>query len=181
MGKSLMPPLGSEASPETRAKMSASGAAYWRSRETKQCVRCLQQKAMSDFRLLVRGNKLSRKCLPCEVEIAGHVEVSAGTSSTGMTKAQIHNRRATLKRSYNMMPAEYDALAARHAGRCGICGTTEPGYGRRHMAVDHCHATGAIRGILCNACNIALGTFGDSIEKLRGAIAYLLASQEESQ
>ncbi len=42
-----------------------------------------------------------------------------------------------------------------------------------HMSVDHDHATLKIRGILCGACNKAIGKFEDNIEFLENAISYL--------
>lgn len=44
---------------------------------------------------------------------------------------------------------------------------------KNHLSVDHDHSTGAVRGILCNACNRALGTFGDTVEGLERALGYL--------
>jgi len=41
------------------------------------------------------------------------------------------------------------------------------------MAVDHCHATGKIRGLLCNSCNSLLGFCADNKARLTAAIAYL--------
>jgi hypothetical protein len=41
------------------------------------------------------------------------------------------------------------------------------------LAVDHCHTTGKIRGLLCSKCNPALGAFNDNIEILNSAIKYL--------
>lgn len=42
-----------------------------------------------------------------------------------------------------------------------------------HLAVDHDHDTGGIRGILCQPCNMALGLFKDDEEILASAIEYL--------
>ena len=39
--------------------------------------------------------------------------------------------------------------------------------------IDHCHKTGKIRGVLCNACNTGLGKFKDDVEMMRKAIRYL--------
>lgn len=67
--------------------------------------------------------------------------------------------------------AEYDARLAEQGHVCAICHRTDS---RGHrLAVDHDHATGAIRGLLCKDCNLALGLFGDNTERLIGAIDYL--------
>ena len=45
------------------------------------------------------------------------------------------------------------------------------------LAVDHCHKTGKVRGLLCWACNTSIGRFKDSIEILESAISYIRESQ----
>ena len=60
------------------------------------------------------------------------------------------------------------------AGKCAICGSERQG---RNHSLDHCHATGKLRGILCNKCNSGLGFFRDRIDLLEKAIAYLVASR----
>lgn len=59
-------------------------------------------------------------------------------------------------------------------GCCDICGITlvSP-ESIRSFAVDHDHATGDVRGLLCNNCNTAIGLFLDNIEILKSAIKYL--------
>lgn len=52
-------------------------------------------------------------------------------------------------------------------GRCDICGATSA------LCVDHCHLKGAVRGLLCQACNKGLGFFKDDPSRLRSAIRYL--------
>jgi len=72
-------------------------------------------------------------------------------------------------------PDEFDRLLRSQGGMCRICGTTSPS-GRDGSAgwnVDHCHQTGRIRAILCNACNRGLAAFRDSPVFLRNAADFL--------
>lgn len=57
-------------------------------------------------------------------------------------------------------------------GTCDICGKPESS---KHflLSIDHDHKTNKIRGILCNACNKALGGFQDDVQYLKNAIKYL--------
>ena len=49
--------------------------------------------------------------------------------------------------------------------------------GKGKMAIDHDHATGKVRGLICYNCNIGLGHFKDSIDTLERAIEYLKESK----
>jgi hypothetical protein len=40
------------------------------------------------------------------------------------------------------------------------------------FVVDHCHRTGLVRGILCHACNVAVGLFDDCPQQMRDAADY---------
>lgn len=53
-------------------------------------------------------------------------------------------------------------------GLCGICGSNNGG-----LFVDHCHATGFIRGLLCLRCNSGIGFFDDSRVRLLRSSRYL--------
>lgn len=62
------------------------------------------------------------------------------------------------------------------ATACEICGGSFRT--ARDRNIDHCHATGAVRGVLCNLCNRMLGSAKDNPETLEAAAAYLrLTSQ----
>lgn len=43
----------------------------------------------------------------------------------------------------------------------------------KRLAIDHCHKTKKIRGLLCQKCNTSIGAFNESIEILNSAIEYL--------
>ena len=60
-----------------------------------------------------------------------------------------------------------EARDMRSGKYCIICGSTD------RLAIDHCHISNSIRGVLCRKCNLGLGSFDDSIERLKNAIAYL--------
>lgn len=57
---------------------------------------------------------------------------------------------------------------------CAICGKPEEDNGKM-LAVDHCHTSGRIRGLLCSKCNTGLGHFDDNTETMKKAIEYLQA------
>jgi hypothetical protein len=79
-------------------------------------------------------------------------------------------RRCHMQATYGITPEEYDALLRLQNGVCKICGRTA---GKRRLSVDHDHATGVVRGLLCNPCNVALGLLDENPETLRSAIRYL--------
>lgn len=85
------------------------------------------------------------------------------------------NRRQHMRRNYGITIDEYEELERKQGGLCAICGGGEV-IGRR-LAVDHCHKSGKVRGLLCQACNTALGKFKDSPELLANAIKYLQENQ----
>lgn len=59
---------------------------------------------------------------------------------------------------------------------CIICGNDGP-----KLAVDHCHSTNKVRGILCMNCNQGLGKFKDDPELLEFARIYLLAAKKDEE
>ena len=76
-----------------------------------------------------------------------------------------------MQRRYGITAAQRDEFIRQQGGGCRLCGKILGANCRPH--IDHCHHTGAIRGILCSGCNQSLGKFGDSVEGLERAIAYL--------
>lgn len=79
---------------------------------------------------------------------------------------------------YGITADDYAALHAAQGGRCLICGdveTVERKGRTRQLCVDHDHATGAVRGLLCSRCNAGLGLFLDDPERLIAAAGYLAA------
>jgi hypothetical protein len=88
------------------------------------------------------------------------------------------NRRSYLKRKYGVTPEWYDATLAEQGGGCAICG--RPPRPDIALHVDHDHATGAVRRLLCFGCNNLLGDARDDAALLAQASAYLDAHDAET-
>ena len=71
-----------------------------------------------------------------------------------------------LKR-YGLTPESYHDLMVKQDYKCPLCDEVTP------LVIDHDHVTNEVRGLLCQSHNRGLGYFGDSVEGLQAAIAYL--------
>ena len=83
-------------------------------------------------------------------------------------KTPAESRAQNLKR-YGLTPEAFDAMSRGQNGCCAIC-EQQPDH---TLYVDHCHTTGAVRGLLCRKCNFAIGLLEDSPERLDAAKRYL--------
>jgi len=88
-----------------------------------------------------------------------------------------NSRKAQRKRLYNLSAEDHFELVKKQDNKCAICFKEETCKNRngdvRPLCVDHCHATGIVRGLLCNHCNSMLGSARDKIETLENGIKYL--------
>ena len=85
---------------------------------------------------------------------------------------RLAQRDGELRRRYGITLADYDLLFDVQGGKCAICKHDD--FKPSDWHVDHDHATGKVRGVLCRHCNRALGAVKDRVDTLRNAIAYLL-------
>jgi len=74
---------------------------------------------------------------------------------------------------YGLGPGEYARLYAVQGGKCAVLYCRATGTGRRKLAVDHDHRTGAVRGLLCSTHNQMLGDAGDDPTVFRSIAEYL--------
>lgn len=89
-----------------------------------------------------------------------------------------------LQRNYRITLRQYEDLRQKQAGLCAICGSegfVMTSHHKMKLVVDHCHASGQVRGLLCHNCNRALGLLKDSDEVLQRAIKYLRTTRPPSQ
>lgn len=104
-------------------------------------------------------------------------------ANTDRAKARYRARREALGPQprctrYGLTIDDYDAMLEVQGGACAICRRTENGK-RQFFDIDHDHATGEIRGLLCNRCNRLLSNACDDVNNLHAAIAYLERSVDE--
>jgi len=81
-------------------------------------------------------------------------------------------RKYQYKHNFGITIAEYDLMLKAQGGHCDLCPRTACDDGRR-LHVDHDHATGKVRALLCHNCNRALGLMKDDPDLLRRAANYL--------
>lgn len=87
-------------------------------------------------------------------------------------------KRIDLKKRFRISLEEFELLQQKQNYVCAICLKPERSVDRRtqqtrHLAVDHCHTTGKIRGLLCSDCNLALGLVKDDQETLTKMLNYI--------
>ncbi len=147
---------------------------------TKQCIKCeltLPLDAFTKHKAWASGiDSRCRKCLAVRRKELRTPELLAKEQAyraarpdhyAKLTRAG-HARRRDER--YGLREGQYDAMFALQEGKCAICDKPESG---RRLAVDHHHGTGAVRGLLCLNCNVALGMLADDATVLRAAARYL--------
>jgi hypothetical protein len=92
-------------------------------------------------------------------------------------KRALIDRKAMLKKQYGLTLEQFDEMLEAQDGACALCGREQVGM---RLHVDHCHASGVVRGLLCSNCNTGLGMFGDDPDRLIAAIQYIEAAKEKS-
>jgi len=91
----------------------------------------------------------------------------------GRSRTKEYDLELHMKRNYGLEFKDYDAMLLKQKGLCAICDSKPPSHHKKRLNIDHCHVSGRVRGLLCDACNRALGLFKDSPDVLLKAISYL--------
>lgn len=98
--------------------------------------------------------------------------------------ASVRRKQNALSRDlvwrYGITIDDYFALLVVQGNRCAICPSESGDGDGSRLFLDHCHATGRVRGLLCNRCNSALGYMRDDPSLLRRAANYLETMNESS-
>jgi hypothetical protein len=89
-----------------------------------------------------------------------------------LTGNKCYRREERLKQVYGLSLQDYEAMVPQQGGVRRIC-KTKP--------VDHCHASGRVRGLLCHPCNAALGFMRDDPVIAAAATEYLRDAKREGE
>lgn len=119
------------------------------------------------------------RCIDCKKEGVTTSRKASGKPLLCAThrRARRFNRRnysheKHIKDTYGITADEYQAIYDYQGGKCAICRRATGA--RKRLSVDHCHATGRVRGTLCTTCNkYVLGHARDDIAFFERAIEYL--------
>lgn len=82
-------------------------------------------------------------------------------------------RDQTFRRKFGITLDQYNQMLEAQGGVCAICRGTETMPHQARLSVDHCHTTGAVRGLLCSHCNRGIGCYADDPARLEKAACYL--------
>ncbi len=139
-------------------------------RGEKRCPRCGETKPVEQFPLQAgRGDGRYPYCKACKAGAMRDANARRQQMSPEQRQRYALNRAS---KRLGVSPALVLAMFAEQEGKCAICGGGPTGnHGR--LAIDHNHATGAVRALLCGLCNLGLGAFRDRLDYLEAALAYL--------
>lgn len=141
----------------------------------KHCPRCGNIKPIDQFGKRPNG-KPKGYCIDCWRTYDAEYAASAdGREARRVARSKWNegNHEYFLTYRYGITKQQYDDMLAAQGGCCAICGRDNPGGKAKVWAVDHCHNSNQVRGLLCGPCNRGLGQFGDDVERLRAAVRYL--------
>jgi len=155
----------------------------------KVCVKCATSKSVKDFHL--KRGKPQAQCKTCRAKYMSEryranierekvkrkkwYEANKDRVIEQTRKRYFQNSfEINLKRKlrkYNLSVQDYENLLETQGKTCANTGCES--IDKSKLVIDHCHITGAVRGLLCNQCNTALGLLKESHKALSGLSAYL--------
>lgn len=110
-------------------------------------------------------------------QVSTYRKIKRRTTPEFRAKEISKNRVRRLREKYGLTLEAYQAMIAAQNNCCAICGRSDGGFTRLgrvvDLGVDHDHATGVVRELLCGNCNTGIGNFMDSPMLLWQAIRYL--------
>ena len=84
-------------------------------------------------------------------------------------KNKLRQRDRQLRRNFGISLEDFNQMVEEQENACAICGKISD----KTLHIDHSHATGRVRALLCTQCNSGLGFFFEDTDTLLKAIEYL--------
>lgn len=115
------------------------------------------------------------QCLACKKISNEKFKEKNPNRDANILKSHFYSSRG----NFRVSKKDYSNLLEIQNNVCAICNKPETiinGHKNRipkRLAIDHCHKTGKIRGLLCHKCNVSIGAMRESIKILQSAIEYL--------
>lgn len=172
----------------------------------RRCVRCDKVKPIEEFnkRKQTKHSERSKKCSECIINLdklefkicrkcgfkgeknkfskkENICKQCISSSNKEYRKANTDKYRSQIYfKKFGITLEEYEKILSEQDGVCKICKNGETMIMNGQviaLAVDHCHKTGKVRGLLCQQCNSGIGCFKDNIEIMTYAIKYLIENE----
>ena len=120
---------------------------------SKTCPTCKINKPRSEFWERPKTNDgMAPYCKPCSSD---------------------RGRRSQLKAKYGLSAEAYDSMVLAQGNKCAVCGDEPVRCSFKKLVIDHDHATGRVRELLCSPCNTAIGQFRDDPARMESAADYV--------
>lgn len=130
----------------------------------KQCARCKEVKSTSFFSAVkARKDGFHRLCKEC----------NKIDCNERYQRYKPRYRASAIEKKYGKGALAFYESEIAKDDKCRVCGISESEAPKGRLAIDHCHGTGRLRGLLCDKCNTAIGLMQDDISHLTAAIEYL--------
>ena len=133
----------------------------------KMCGDCKKMKSLDSFYFKPGGRLRTGRLIPYS-----YCKVCNGIRGKKWASDNYQKRRKHIldwhrKKKYGVGQDVYEKMVSIQCGKCAICNN------EAKLFMDHCHATGKIRDLLCTRCNSAIGFARDRIDLLCSMVGYL--------
>jgi hypothetical protein len=159
----------------------------------KKCTRCKEIKQLDKFTKCINSKDgIYSQCKDCKSELAREYRKNNPEKAKELDKKRGSKYREKSKnirkiyyeknkdkfkdkaifRKFGISLDDYNKMFEKQKGCCIICNKHQIEFDIS-LAIDHCHKTGKIRGLLCSYCNMGIGLLGENVKTLEKAIEYL--------
>lgn len=147
--------------------------------DSKVCSVCKKDLPVSSF---TKSNEIGRRpriqsqCRSCNSE---YMRNRIKNETKELRAARLARKRENwFRANYGISVADYDRMLAGQGGKCASC--QRPPVGKKNhtvLHVDHDHATGEVRGLLCGHCNRSYGLLQEDPDVIWGLLIYARKNQ----